>query len=209
MSRPGELDCTIEQPGAVDEELNEFWVGNPWEIFQKHNLSSFERNRVFLNVRGENFLDVSHLSAADNDGDSRTVVTADFNGDGRLDMLVRGAGGQLLTLYENQFDSRHYLQVVLRGVESNRLGIGARLVAEVDGRQVVRDCFPVNSYLSQGSLTLHFGLQDAVKVDKLTIQWPSGQTQELTELAADRTVAITEGSSEVETLQLGTVSPPK
>src|SRR5207253_8897709 len=127
-------------PGEVDKSLGEFWVENPWDIVKKgHNLSAFERNRTWMNVDGKGFLDVSFLSGADSDGDGRSVVAGDFRNIGRLDLMVRQVGGGPLLLYENHFPQKHYLKVTLRGTHSNRLGIGARLTAMVNGRQLVRE----------------------------------------------------------------------
>ena len=181
-------------PGRVDAELKEFWVENPWEIVGKgHNLSCYERNRVYLNVAGKGFVDASHLSGADSDGDGRSVVAGDFRNTGRMDLLVRQSGGGALLFYENQFPQRHYLEVSLRGRGSNRLGVGARLVAEAGGRRVVRELYPANTYNSQAPCVVHFGLADVARVDRLTVRWPGGKTQVLTGLAADRHVVIDEG----------------
>jgi len=130
VSQPNDRDGKVGAPGKLDASLGEFWVERPWEIFKKgHNLSSYERKRFFLNVpgsiRGRDFLDLSFLSGADNDGDGRSVVAADFRNTGQLDLVVRQAGGGPIILYENQFPPRHYLKVSLRGTKSNRLGIGA------------------------------------------------------------------------------------
>src|SRR5436190_10055266 len=144
VSQPNDRDGKVGAPGKLDASLGEFWVERPWEIFTKgHNLSSYERKRFFLNVpgsiRGRDFLDLSFLSGADNDGDGRSVVAADFRNTGQLDLVVRQAGGGPIILYENQFPPRHYLKVSLRGTKSNRLGIGARLSATVRGRALVRE----------------------------------------------------------------------
>ena len=77
MSQPCNRNCDIKQPGALDAKLGEFWVGNPWEIITEgHNLSAFERNRMYLNVGGREFLDVSHISGTDSDGDGLLDVYA-------------------------------------------------------------------------------------------------------------------------------------
>ena len=111
----------MSAPGKIDPTLGEFWVETPWEIFQQgHNLSCYERNRVFLNLKGKDFLDISHLTAADSDGDGRAVVAADFRNIGMLDLIVRQAGGGPLLLYENRLPRKHYLKVSLRGRSSNR-----------------------------------------------------------------------------------------
>jgi hypothetical protein len=184
----------VPAPGKLDASLHEFWVENPWQIVAMgNNLSAFERNRAFLNVKGKDFLDISHLTGADSDGDGRAVVAADFRNAGMLDLLVRQAGGGPLLLYENRLPRKHYLQVSLRGDKSNRQGIGARLTAEANGLKQMRELYPVCSFRSQGPNVVHFGLGDATSVDRLTIRWPSGRVQELRDLPADRHIVVDEG----------------
>lgn len=209
MSQPCDVNCNVPQPGEIDEELNEFWVGSPWQIFQEHNLSAFERNRMFLNAGGRSFLDISYVSQTDNDGDARASLAADFNNDGRLELVVRQVGGGPLLLYENNFPQQHYLKVTLRGTKSNRFGSGARLIATVGDRQIVRENFAVKSYLSQMPLLVHFGLGDAEQVDRLVVKWPSGEESVLTALAADRHVIVTEGSDTPETVEAGSPVLPQ
>lgn len=193
-------------PGKLDKSLGEFWVNNPWKIVSDgHNLSCYERKRTYLNVKGQDFLEISHLTGADNDGDGRSVVAADFRNCGMMDLLVRQAGGGPLYLYENRLPRKHYLMVSLRGRESNRQGIGARLTAMVKGQQIVRELFPANSFRSQSPSMVHFGLADSDTVDSLTIKWPSGKVQTLKNLKGDRHIVVDE--SDTETLE--TVVPGK
>jgi hypothetical protein len=196
----------------LDPTLGEFWVSNPWDIVkQGHNLSAFERSRMWLNLRGQGFLDVSYLSGADDDGDGRSVVPADFRNTGRLDLVVRKAGGQPVQLYENNFPQQHYLKVTLRGTGGNRSGIGARLVAEVAGQRMSREMYPLNSFRSQAPNVVHFGLGDHDRVDRLMIRWPSGKEQLLTDVAADRHIVVEErmqGPLDVETVVPGSTIRP-
>jgi hypothetical protein len=199
----------VPLPGKLDESLREFWVSSPWQItVQGFNLSAYERKRAFLNVKGQDFLEISHLTGADNDGDGRGVVAADFRNVGMLDLLVRQAGGGPLVLYENRLPRKHYLKVSLRGRESNRQGIGARLTAVVRGQQQVRELFPANSYLAQAPNLVHFGLADADTVDRLTIRWPSGKVQVLNDLKGDRHIVVDEGKDGVETVVPGSPIAP-
>jgi len=194
VSQPYNQRAEIPQPGKVDTGLGEFWSTNPWTIVSDgNNLSAYERNRVFLNVKGQDFLDVSHLTGADSDGDGRSVVAADFRNVGMQDLIVRQVGGGALMLFENRLPRKHYLTVSLRGHQSNRQGVGARLTATVGGRQIVRELFPANTYRSQAPNQVHFGLADDTAVDTLTVRWPSGKVQLLTGLAADRHIVVDEG----------------
>jgi hypothetical protein len=71
--------------------------------------------------------------------------------------------------------------------------VGARLRAVVNGQQLVREMFPVNSYRSQMPNLVHLGLGDATRVDRLEIRWPSGKTQVLKDLRADAHIVVEEG----------------
>lgn len=177
MSQPFDRSATCERPGELDPELGEFWVEDPFKINWENNLSSYERNRAFLNLGGKEFLEISHLTGADSDGDGRAVVAADLDGDGREELIVRQSGGGPLKVFANRFPTGNWVEISLRGSSSNHRGIGARLVAEVGQQRLARDQFPVNSYRSQASNRVHFGLADAEQIDRLTIRWPSGKTQ--------------------------------
>jgi hypothetical protein len=212
VSQPFNRGASVPVPGSLDHSLGEFWVSNPWDIVEKgHNLSAYERKRAFLNIQGKDFLDISYLTAADSDGDGRSVVAGDFRNDGRLDLVVRQVGGGAVLLFENQFPKAHFLTVSLRGKASNRLGIGSRLTATVSGRALTRELYPHNTFRSQMPSRVHFGLGDATRIDRLTVRWPSGLVQTLDNVAADRHVVITEGQTgpgALETVTPGQVIHP-
>ena len=213
MSQPSDRKANVAAPGNLDDNLNEFWVSNPWQIANAgHNLSAFERSRTFMNLRGQNFVDISWLTGADDDGDGRSVVAADFRNNGRMDIVVRKVTGRALQLYENNYPQKHYLKVSLRDSNGNRAGIGARLVAVVNGQQLVREMYPINTFRSQAPNIVHFGLGDHDRVERLSIRWPNGgEEQVLTDLTGDRHIIVTrgkEGSSAVETIVPGQTIRP-
>jgi hypothetical protein len=194
VSQPFDRTCAVPAPKAPDKRLKDWWVENPWLINQKgKSLSGHERNRVFLNDRGESFYEISALTSADSDGDGRSVVAMDFTSDGMEDLIVRQAGGGPLFMFENRFPKAHWLDVWLVGDKSNKQGIGARVIAMVDGRRIVRENFPVNGFKAQGPAYVHLGLGAATKAEKLTIKWPSGVEQEFTDLAGGRAIRVHEG----------------
>jgi hypothetical protein len=197
VAQPLDRSVALAAPGPVDSSVGEFWIGNPW-LFHgaKKNLSAYERNRVFMNHDGKRFFDVSFLSHADSDGDGRSVAAADFNNDGMVDLIVRQIGGGSVMLYENNFPQRNWLKVSLNGTRSNKLGIGARLIAEVGGRRISRELYPMNTFLAQMPSLVHFGLDEASEVDRLTILWPSGVEQVLEHVPANQHIEVTEGDQE-------------
>jgi len=192
------LDRNAELPalGDVDREGGEFWVDNPFKIpASGNNLSAYERNRLFLNLGGDGFLDASFASAADIDSDSRAVIVADFDRDGASDLLVGSVGGGPLRLFLNRFPKASYARIRLEGSESNRAGIGARLTATVAGRKLVRDVFPHNGFMGQGPGETVLGLGTAQSIDRLEVRWPSGKNQIYSNLSANRDFLLKEGDA--------------
>jgi hypothetical protein len=87
------------------------------------------------------------------------------------------------------------LRLELEGVECNRDAIGASVEVKVGSSVQRRTVNPTRSYLSQVELPLTFGLDQAEKVDHLSVTWPHGETQEFSNLAADTTYRLREGEA--------------
>lgn len=201
MSQPLDRSYKIEPLGKIDSAAGEFWT-NPFEMpQQRDNLSAYETNCLFLNVDGTRFLDASFASQANIDSDSRSVMVGDFNGDLAPDLLVGSVGGGPLRLFLNKFpEGNHRVEVRLRGVESNHSAIGARAVAEANGKTIVRDLFAPNGFMGQGPARLNFGVGTADRIDKLTVRWPTGKQQVFEDLPVDCVIQIVEGAEEFEVL---------
>lgn len=201
MTQPSNRLAQLPQIGEVDHEAGEFWVANPLMLPQVgENLSAYERNKLFVSVDGKRFIDGSFASSTDIDSDSRSVIAADIDRDGALDLLVGSAGGGALRVFSNRLQQGNRLELRLRGVKSNRSGVGARITAKCGERQIVRDLFPKNGFMGLGPATEWIGVGEAEKIDSLTIRWPSGETQELKDVAVNRSVIVEEGSDEIETV---------
>jgi hypothetical protein len=88
--------------------------------------------------------------------------------------------------------------VRLVGTRSNRFGVGASIDAWVrnaagalERRHVVASS---GGSFGGFSFTQHIGLGQARVVERLEVSWPaSGAHQELTDVAADRRIVVTEG----------------
>jgi hypothetical protein len=205
VSQPLDRTCKIEPLGKIDSAAGEFWT-NTFEMPQnRDNLSAYETNCLFLNVDGKRFLDASFASQANIDSDSRSVMVGDFNGDLAPDLLVGSVGGGPLRLFLNKFhEGNHRVELRLKGVESNHNAIGARAVAEVGGQKIVRDLFPPNGFMGQGPAWLNIGVGTAVRIDKLTIRWPTGKQQVFENVPVDCVIQIVEGAEELKVLPLAT-----
>ena len=79
------------------------------------------------------------------------------------------------------------------GRQGNRGGVGARLRLTVGSRTFVREVRTGPSYLSQNDARVHFGLERAVKADRLEIHWPGGRTEVIPNLPANHVITVREG----------------
>jgi len=95
-------------------------------------------------------------------------------------------------------DPRHSILVKTIGTRSNRDGIGAKVTVAAGGLTEYDEVRSGGSYLSSSDLRLHVGLGEARKIDRLEVRWPSGQTDLMTNLPADRIFVVKEGQGVVQ-----------
>jgi enediyne biosynthesis protein E4 len=129
---------------------------------------------------------------------ARGAAYADIFNDGKLDILLMTNSGAA-HLYRNQGGTNHSLRVKLVGTKSNRDGIGAVVRVNTGGERQWLMMKSGSSYLSQSELVLTFGLGAKTKADEVEVQWPSGQVDKLSNIAAGETVTIEEGKGVVGT----------
>jgi tetratricopeptide (TPR) repeat protein len=152
---------------------------------------------VVMETDGTRFRNTTFAAGLPFTGKSHGVVVGDLFGDGRLSILV-GAGGaypaDLLTMgvfYPKSLPG-NYVNVRLRGVQSNRSAIGAKVTLEAGGRKQYRE---VSGGSNFGCMPFeqHFGLGKAVEIEGLEIRWPSGLRQRFGGLQINKSYQFTEG----------------
>ncbi len=178
----------IENVGRRSENWSE--DGTPPDIGDA-SLNGYERNVLFWNQGDGRFVDVAYLASANRIEDGRGVAVADFDKDGRLDLLLQNLDRPAVLLM-GRGEAGNFLSVELEGTHSNRDALGAVVTARVAGRTQVRQVKAGSGFISSSSPILHFGLGDATSVDSLEIRWPSGERQRLTQVAANQRLQLRE-----------------
>ena len=122
---------------------------------------------------------------------SRCAATGDFDGDGRLEIVVNNFNDRPY-FFKNQFPKKNYIAFRLQGTRSNRDAVGAVVRLYRAPQVLTRQVHGASGYLSQSSRTVHFGLGDRTDFDRIEITWPSGYTQRLDAVAANTTHTVVE-----------------
>ncbi|HEX4980632.1 MAG TPA: CRTAC1 family protein, partial [Ilumatobacteraceae bacterium] len=155
-------------------------------------------NEVYVyDSAAQRYLDVSAVSGADDEGDSKGVAFADYDRDGDMDMFVINQGGEPhLFRNDTSTDGQHWLQVDVVGTVSNRDGCGARLVLELDDGAMTRQVSCGSGGGGAGSQhAVHFGLGPSTAVRQLEVFWPSGAHQVVADVDVDRFLTVEEPAS--------------
>jgi enediyne biosynthesis protein E4 len=146
-------------------------------------------NSLFLNERRGRFRDATESSGLGAAAAAhRGCAVADFNADGRLDVVVLVLGGPAELWQNESLGDARWLVVRLIGTRSNRDGIGARVTV---GNQV-RTMTTSIGYASSSHAGSHFGLGNTTAAQRVEVRWPSGATQVLEDVKANQVLEVRE-----------------
>jgi hypothetical protein len=164
-------------------------------IAEVRNRTYPEPCTVFRNLGNGTFQDVSSLAGPDFQlaAPHRGVAFGDLDNDGRMDAVVSVLGGKAKFFHNVSANRNHWIVLKLIGTKSNRMGIGAqvKIIAD-DGHAQWNEVTTSVGYASSSDSRVHFGLGTARRLRQVRIKWPSGIVQVLTDVPADRIVAIEE-----------------
>jgi thiol-disulfide isomerase/thioredoxin len=159
------------------------------------SFSGFEKDKVWLNA-GDQLLDVSDVSGADDDGDGRALCVADFDDDGDPDFFVHNIQRERHMLYRNDVDAgARGVKVQVRATKGPWQAPGAIVRAKAGGRTTAQVVSVGNGFVSQTSPELLFGCGDAPAAE-LTVHWPGRAVESFGTVKAGSSCLLVEGSGE-------------
>lgn len=159
------------------------------------------KNYVYLNDGLGNFTKVTTGSLVEDLGWNYGVALGDYDKDGDLDVAMAGCydGSDYNRLYRNEAQGYKWVQLKLTGTTTNKSAIGSkvRVKATINGRSVwqLREVSAQSGYCSQNQLDVHFGLNNAMTIDSVVVEWQSGRIDKFAYITPNRFYTLTEGNS--------------
>jgi hypothetical protein len=166
----------------------------PYLIKAGLNESYAQPKSLYRNERDGTFSDVAKRvgPAVQVPEVSRAAAFADFDNDGDIDFVVANMNGSPSLFRCDQKGGNHWVMFRTVGSQSNRDGIGARINLTAGGLKQVWEIKRTVGIYSVSDPRAHFGLGSAGRIDSLEVLWPSGSTQQFTDIPADRHYVIDE-----------------
>jgi hypothetical protein len=185
----------IDNDGYLDFYLG---TGNP-------SFKSAVPNKLFKNINGKRFLDVTTSARVGNIQKGHEVSFVDLDNDGDEDIYIKMGGAYVGDAYENSLylnpgqNNNHWINILLEGTVSNKVAIGAKIKVTFRENNVERSVYrDVNSGGSFGAnpLQQHIGVGSANLIETIEVTWPvTGKTQVFKNIRVDKNIKIKEDDS--------------
>jgi hypothetical protein len=134
--------------------------------------SAFDRDCLFIQDRGE-FYDVAEVVGLTDAQEGRGVALADFNNDGRMDVVVTYLHGASEVYLNDSIPEGSWLGVTLVDEARSDLPVGAELrLTQTRGPDLVREYYPAIGYRGQSDHRVLFGLPKGSRLRDLIVTWP-------------------------------------
>ncbi len=160
----------------------------------------FAQNILLMNTGNGKFINVS-----DNSGDgmkiklsSRGAGFDDLDNDGDVDVVILNSRREPTILRNDSPSKGHWLQVRLRGVKTNRNGIGAHVKVVAGDLTLIDEVHSGRGYQSHYGMRLNFGLGSRERIDRIEVRWIGGGINVFEDIAVDQFLTLTEGSSKTD-----------
>ena len=185
----------IDNDGYLDIFVG---TGNP-------SYKSLVPNKMFKNIEGKGFRDVTTSAKVGNLQKGHGVAFADMDNDGDQDIYIDMGGAYIGDAYQSSFfmnpgqSNNNWVSINLEGIMANKAAVGSRLKVTFTENGKTRSVYrTVTSGGSFGSSPFkrEIGLGQAQKIDELEIKWNgSGKVQKFQNIAANQFIKIREGDA--------------
>ena len=175
----------------------DFYIGTGSPEF-----TSVVPNRMFRNVDGISFEEVTSAGGFGHIQKGHGVSFADLDNDGDQDIYAVLGGayeGDNYTnvCFENPIFENNWVILNLEGVQSNRSAIGTKLKLDLDNGRTIFYTINTGGSFGANSLQAEIGLGQSEMIQTLTITWPSSDTQIFNSITVNKKYKLTEGQNKL------------
>jgi hypothetical protein len=125
---------------------------------------------------------------------------ADLDNDGDLDLIINNINAAAEILENQQAQQlgkakNNFLKIRFKGLGANKFGVGSRVEAFGNGKQIIQENFTSRGFQSSTAPEVHLGLGEINSLDSLTVIWPSGKIEKFTTIKANQTITVDESAA--------------
>ncbi|MGC1240567.1 MAG: VCBS repeat-containing protein [Chryseosolibacter sp.] len=191
LTRPNDLDYM----NFIASDSAQKFYG--YEEFIRNMPSGTVPNFIFRNSGSLDFQDVSETWLGMKPTASTGATYADLDNDGDLDLVINNVNEKASILRnDSPADAHGWLQVELLGEDSNRFGIGAKIIVYAGGKQLYHEQILSRGWQSSVSPLIHIGIGLVPSVDSVLIIWPDKRAQTLHSLSKNKRIKLFQKDAE-------------
>jgi len=180
-----QLDGTFQNfatPAAVDDNgmtwgtFSFDYNNDGWADIYMVNEYGFSPypNKLYRNEGNGTFTNQANTALQMNKN-GHGAVYADFDQDGKLDIVVVNSNGGGISVLKNNETVGNWIKLnLVAPTSSNKFGIGAQVKVYTGSNLMMQDLKAGSGFASQNTSTIHFGLGQASQADSISIRWPDG-----------------------------------
>lgn len=152
-------------------------------------------NYAFRNNGDLTFEDVSAAWGFSQPSFSNGAAFADLDNDGDLDYVVNNINEKAFvyenTLNDNRETAPNFLRIKLNGPTENSFALGAKVTIYYgEDKMQYHEQNVYRGYVSTVEQTIHFGLGNVDRVDRIAVLWPDGKVTELTNVQPNQVLSL-------------------
>jgi cytochrome c peroxidase len=197
LNKKIKLDSLMKLQKNKISELYEF-SKTIKSLNQTKELFGKNESRLFINQKNGQFEEMAKSVGVNDSGQGRGVSCFDYDRDGDIDIFIFNNMGSV-SFYENKLGAgsttTNFINIKLLDQSPNVHAIGAKITLETDDTTQYKEVRIENNYLSQNPLESHFGLGSNKRINKISIIWPDGSTQEIINPEINRMHLIKKGAT--------------